>query len=182
MNRLKNCRVYLSSGMDRVPDGGVGWREAVTPLLQKLGMVVLNPCDKPIIGSIESPESRQIRIEAKKRGDYEFVAKEMSNIAHADLRMVDICDCVLLYLDTSVHYCGTYHETFVAAQQHKPIIVVCKNGVQDICCWLFGVLNHKLFFGSFDEMFEYLEHIDKDEEIDTLNKWVFIDYNKIFGK
>ena len=47
MNRLKGMRTYLAGAMDRVPDGGAGWRDKITPLLKKMGVVVLNPCDKP---------------------------------------------------------------------------------------------------------------------------------------
>ena len=40
-------RTYLAGAMDRVPDGGAGWRDKITPLLERMGVVVLNPCDKP---------------------------------------------------------------------------------------------------------------------------------------
>ncbi len=48
MNNLKDMRTYLVGAMDRVPDGGTGWRNAITPTLKELGIEVLDPCDKPI--------------------------------------------------------------------------------------------------------------------------------------
>ena len=47
MNKLKNTICYLCGPMDRVDDGGVVWRSAITPLLKEMGVGVLDPCDKP---------------------------------------------------------------------------------------------------------------------------------------
>ncbi len=49
MNRLDGMRTYLAGAMDRVPDGGVGWRNRITPMLKSLGVTVFDPCDKPIV-------------------------------------------------------------------------------------------------------------------------------------
>ena len=62
MNNLKNMRTYLAGAMDRVPDGGIGWRNAITPMLQELSVSVINPCDKPIESAKEGPTTRQILI------------------------------------------------------------------------------------------------------------------------
>lgn len=58
MNRLRGMRTYLCGAMDRVPDGGVGWRDSITPFLEDKGIVVLNPCDKPIEVGIEDSQTR----------------------------------------------------------------------------------------------------------------------------
>ena len=47
MDRLENTLCYLCGAMDRVPDGGVGWRVHISKKLQEMGIGVLNPCDKP---------------------------------------------------------------------------------------------------------------------------------------
>ena len=66
MNRLKGMRTYLAGAMDRVPDGGVGWRQTITPKLTEMGVVVLNPCDKPVEVGIEDDNTRK-EIEILKR-------------------------------------------------------------------------------------------------------------------
>ena len=38
MNRLKNSLCYLCGAMDRVEDGGAGWRENITPKLKEMGV------------------------------------------------------------------------------------------------------------------------------------------------
>ena len=60
MNRLKNSLCYLCGAMDRVQDGGVGWRGNITPKLKELGIGVLNPCDKPSDYALENEETRDI--------------------------------------------------------------------------------------------------------------------------
>ena len=59
-NNLKNMRTYLVGAMDRVIDGGVGWRNAITPMLSEMGVTVLNPCEKPIESAKEGPDTRTI--------------------------------------------------------------------------------------------------------------------------
>ena len=39
MNRLKGMRTYLAGAMDRVPDGGAGGRDKITPLLERMGVI-----------------------------------------------------------------------------------------------------------------------------------------------
>ena len=46
--KLNGMRTYLAGAMDRVPDGGVGWRNRISPILKSIGVTVLNPCDKPV--------------------------------------------------------------------------------------------------------------------------------------
>ena len=46
MNRLCGTRTYLAGAMDRVKDGGIGWRNDITPFLEDMGVVVLDPCKK----------------------------------------------------------------------------------------------------------------------------------------
>ena len=48
MGKLYGSKTYLVGAMDRVLDGGVEWREKLTPRLHNLGVIVYNPCDKPI--------------------------------------------------------------------------------------------------------------------------------------
>ena len=47
INRLKGTMCYLCGAMDRVPDGGEGWRRMISPVLRDMGIGVLDPCNKP---------------------------------------------------------------------------------------------------------------------------------------
>ena len=68
MNRLFGMRTYLVGAMDRVEDGGTEWRERLEPELNKLGVVVFNPCNKAIPIADESQDSRDRRQKYKSAG------------------------------------------------------------------------------------------------------------------
>ena len=58
-NRLKGTMCYLCGAMDRVPDGGEGWRRMITPVLRDIGVGVLDPCNKPTKFAEENAEFRK---------------------------------------------------------------------------------------------------------------------------
>jgi len=83
---------------------------------------VLDPCDKPIAYSAykEIEGEKQKMMELKESGRYFELTQQMRDIVHVDLRMVDVSDCVIVYLDPKTPMCGTYHELINALQQRKP--------------------------------------------------------------
>ena len=109
--------------MDRVADAGTVWRMKIREDLADLGLVWLDPTRKPINVGLEDDESRRRRKHNKSVGDYRAVRAEMKKIRHVDLRMVDICDFVIVNLDMDIHACGTYEEIFLANSQKKPVPV-----------------------------------------------------------
>jgi hypothetical protein len=167
--------------MDRVPDGGVGWREYISIKLQKLGIGVLNPCDKPTAFAKEDAGFRDKIETLKNKGDFDSVKSEMRDIAAIDLRMVDIAHFVVMDIDINVHMCGSYHEAFVAVAQKKPLLIMCSQGKKNIPNWLFGVVPHEHMFSCWSELIEYIKHINEDETVDDLNRWRFFDWEKVYG-
>lgn len=181
MNRLKGMTAYLCGAMDRVDDGGVGWREHISSKLKGIGIGVLNPCDKPTSFAKENEGFRSKIAGLKRKGDFNSVADEMKPIAAVDLRMVDICHFLVMSVDVDVHMCGSYHEAFVAANQKKPVLAMCAQGKSNAPNWMFGVIPHKHIFSSWSELMEYVYHINEDKEVDHLNRWRFFDWDKVYG-
>lgn len=182
MGRLAGMRAYVSGPMDSPESkGGLIWRKTITPRLQKMGVGVIDPTNKPCQGVLEDDKTRQNIAKSRESGDYELVQNYVKQIVKTDLRFVDVSDFLIVYLDIKEFPCGTYDELFMACNQRKPVLIVCPYGKNKVPGWLWGRIPHELFFGSFDDMFQYLEHIDKSKDIDTLNRWVFIDYKKVFG-
>ena len=107
MNRLKGMRTYLAGAMDRVPDGGAGWRDKITPLLERMGVIVLNPCDKPSEIGKEDKNTRGHIERLKVEGKFQQIRDEYGVIRTLDLRCVDISDFLIVSVDTDVHACGT---------------------------------------------------------------------------
>jgi len=178
-NRLWGMKCYVVGAMDRANDGGVEWRDNVTPTLENLGVVVLNPCNKPISIGQEQGEVREVRNKLKENKEYDELSKLIRLIRIVDLRMVDMCDFVIFNLDTTVHTCGSYEEVFWANRMKKPVLLVCKQGKDKVPDWLFGTLPHEHMFNNMDECVEYLCHVAFDENVKHYKRWMFFDYSRM---
>lgn len=166
--------------MDRVADGGVTWRREITPLLNAMGVVVLDPCNKPFEGAVEDDQGRSRRRELKKAGKYGATAKIIKEIRTMDLRMVDISDFLVVCIDVSVHACGTYEEITTANRQKKPVLIWCVQGKSDAPDWLFGMLPHQHIFGTMGALMEYLRRVDGAAESPrTYRRWYFPKYEML---
>lgn len=172
-HRLKNQRVYLAGAMDRVLDRGNGWRDNITPFLEDLGVVVFNPIKKPTTLGKEDSETHQHKLKLKYDKKYDELSELMKVIRSVDLRLVDISDFLIVNLDLDVHPCGTYEEIFLANREKKPIIIHMVQGKQSAPDWLFGTVPHEMIFSTWDEIKNYLIHINNDNEINHYKRWYF---------
>lgn len=179
MGKLYGTRTYLVGAMDRVPDGGTVWREKLTPQLHKLGVMVYNPCNKPIKDPkvIENSDTREsIRI-LKEAGYFKTIREEYGSIRTVDLRMVDTSDFIIANIDIDVHACGTYEEITLANRQKKPVLVHCEQGLDHVPNWLIMQLPDWCFFHNWDQMIHYLSYINENK-IEADKRWVFFDMKK----
>ncbi len=172
-NRLKGLRAYLCGHIDRAPDLGMGWRKDLTPWLEKMDVSIFNPCAKPIKEANEV-ENRELR-KYTKETDYDAFSTNMREIAKTDLRMVDICDFMIVYIDLDIFICGSVWEVTIANLQKKPILICCKQGKEKVPDWLWGVLPHEEFFSNWDDLKTYLFTINSTD-IKPNNRWLF--FNK----
>jgi nucleoside 2-deoxyribosyltransferase len=172
-NRLKNQRVYLAGAMDRVPDRGMTWRDNITPFLESLGIVVFNPISKPTDIGLEDHDTHTIKTKLKEMKRYDELTAMMKTIRSVDLRLVDISDFMVVNLDLDVHPCGTLEEIFWANRQKKPIIIHMVQGKDHAPDWLFGTIPHQMIFSTWDEIRQYLKHINNAENIETHKRWYF---------
>ena len=97
--KLGGMRTYLAGAMDRVDDGGVGWRNEITPELEALGVTVLDPCDKPIEIAIEDDKTRRDIEFLKDTEDYSSIRERYRVIRTLDLRCVDVSDFIIASID-----------------------------------------------------------------------------------
>jgi len=172
-NNLRGVKTYLVGAMDRVHDGGVTWRQELTPVLKDFGIRVIDPCKKPILTVREDDETRWWIEHYKEMGQYDKIRKHFGSIRSADLRCVDISDFIIAHIDLDVHACGTYEEIVTANRQKKPVLVWCKQGKAKAPNWLFFMLPHEYIFSTIEEVIDYLRYIDKTQNIDTLSRWFF---------
>jgi hypothetical protein len=180
MQRLLGQSCYLAGPIDRAADGGVGWRQAVTPALQDMGVVVYDPTNKPTDIAREDSESRRARREAKLRGDYDRLVEDMWLIRHLDRRMVDYSSFIIAYLDLDVYACGTMDEIFQANAQKKPILTWCPQGKRYVPDYLFGTFPHEMMFDGLAPLLGYLRGVDDGTETETFRRWLFFDPAKLY--
>jgi hypothetical protein len=173
INNLRGMRTYLVGAMDRVPDGGTTWRNRIEPILESMGIVVLNPCKHVIHGIYEDEETRQNINYLKGNGLFDELKQAYSKIRNADLRCVDICDFIIAHIDINVHACGSYEEIVTANRQKKPILIWCEQGKINAPNWLFFMLPHENIFSSMQEILDYLKHINNLRDTDSLDRWLF---------
>lgn len=177
MNRLKNNRVYLAGAMDRASDRGIGWRDDITPFLENLDIIVFNPIKKPTQIGQEDAQVHQYKIQLKAQQKYDELSHLMKTIRSVDLRLVDISDFLIVNLDLDIHPCGTYEEIFWANRQKKPIIVHMVQGKQSAPDWLFGTIPHEMIFSYWDNIKNYLLDINTQNNLQTFNRWYFLNEN-----
>ena len=174
MNRLKNQRVYLAGAIDRVADRGVGWRDDISPFLNSLGIHINNPLKKSGQLGIENENTYLERQQLKIHKNFDILSDFMKEIRRVDLRLVDISDFLIVNLDLDTHPCGTYEEIFWANRQKKPIIIHLEQGKQFAPDWLFGTIPHQMIFSTWLEIRDYLNYVDKNDKIETFNRWYFV--------
>jgi hypothetical protein len=97
----------------------------------------------------------------------------MKVIRSVDLRLVDISDFLVVNLDLDTHPCGTLEEIFLANREKKPIIIHMVQGKQNAPDWLFGTIPHEMIFSSWNEIKNYLSHINCSEIINDHKRWYF---------
>lgn len=182
MGRLLGQIAYLAGPIDSDPNRGTEYRKEVTPILRKYGIGILSPLDKSTVFCPhlnEDSELHKIRNEFLKNKDYDNYSSIMKEIVRVDLSMVDGAHFIVCYINKDIHMCGTYHEIVVASMQRKPCLIVCKQGMENIPPWLWGVFPYEFFFSSFKEMDEYLSKIDNLSYKPKF--WRFFDMEKIFN-
>ena len=177
MNRLRNMRAYLGGAMEFAEGLGIDWRQKIMSDLAGLGVVWLDPTNKPIDIGIEDIENHERRKQLKKDGHFDQVAKEMRMVRCVDLRMVDISDFLIFNIDVSVHTCGTYEETTTANRQKKPIICRIKQGKENTPDWLLGKIPHEMIFSTWSEVYNYLYCVHSCVDRMTFKRWYFFDLN-----
>lgn len=177
-NRLKGLRVYLAGPIDHAQDDGVGWRDMMKPFLRNKGMLTLDPCDKPINYASygEVGEEKTKMMELKKLGRFYELSEQMKAICHVDLRMTDVADCVIVYINPDIPMCGTIHELVNSLQQRKPTLVVVEGGKKNAPNWLFGIMDFNFMFDSFDDLKDFMGLVDEAAFSPDLTRWVFFDF------
>ena len=163
--KLYGMTAFLSGGIDRCDDDGVGWRRDLRMKCKrkKLPLSFFDPTDKPkILGSEIGDEKSRIK-KLMRKGKWKQTQNEVKTFRRYDLRMVDHSHLYIIYIDLSIHYCGTWDEFNVAERQNKPIFVIMAPGYSkyDIPSWAVASVNEDEVFEGVDECVEHLKLLNE---------------------
>lgn len=179
-SRLMGMRCYMAGSMDAASDNGVGWRKWLTPILQeRFGITIIDPSNKPIDAGTEHIEDRKRRQKLLENEDYDTLQKEIRLLRCVDLRMVDLADFLIVYIDKEIPMFGTIEEIALANRSKKPILVYVRQFKKNSPGWLFGMIPHQHIFSSWEDLLEYLRHVHEDEKVEHFKRWWFFDYSKL---
>jgi hypothetical protein len=166
--------------MDFVKDGGVVWRQRIKHDLKDLGIIWMDPIQKPIAEGIEDSEHRKLRSIEKRAGHFDTATQMMQPIKDIDLRMVDVSDFIICHIDFNAYSVGTWNEVFRANTEGKPILVHCEQGKAEAPDWLLATIPHQMIFSKWKELYTYLRSVAYDSSVETYNRWKFFDYGMVY--
>ncbi len=177
--KLNGQRCYLAGPIDHAEDDGIGWRTTMSAWLSERGVMALDPTNKRTSNTIfnEIGDEQKNLGQLRELGRFHELRDAMKPIVLADLRMVEVSDFLIVYLDPSVQMCGTREELFVGLRQHKPVLEVVKGGKKKLNFWMFGRINPDFVFDSFEDVQKYLEGVVDETIRADSSRWIFFDYN-----
>ena len=171
MGVLKNGRCYLSGPIE-FDDTGLNWRTKPTNQLKsRFGLNVFDPYADP------KQQWVPVLTEARERCDTAAMAKIAKRFVRKDLSMVSQSNMLIAYLPKGVPTTGTHFEINLSNNNKCPTLLVCPDGKEHLPIWYFGFIKPDFMFGSWDDLYSYLEEVDQKKHKDN-DRWWFL-YNMV---
>lgn len=166
MKVLKDKRAYLSGPIEH--GDGIDWRVQPKKILtEKFGINLFDPYADP------KQQWSPILKQARATKDYVKMAEIAKCFVRKDLCIVDRSDLLIAYLPYSVPTTGTVHEIINSSNAKKPTLLVCPQGKEYVPLWYWGFIPQEEIFGSWDELYEFLEKIENGHFKDNF-RWSYI--------
>jgi len=134
---LKLFYVYLAGAIEfDKKDGGQGWRDAITPDLDKAGIYVQDPCKtEPLATGMNVMEAQDKFNAWISSGHYDKFEQKFEKIVEKDMRMVHKSDFLIVYLFSDISTTGTIHEMAEAWRKHIPIYLIWGEAKSKLSKW-----------------------------------------------
>jgi nucleoside 2-deoxyribosyltransferase len=146
----------------------INWRiEPKKVLNERFGIKIYDPFDDP------KQQWAQKLIEARANKDYDTMVRISKSFVRKDLCLVDRSDMLIANLPYKVSTTGTIHEIINSNNAKKPTLIVCEQGKEKVPLWLYGFIPPEVMFGSWNELYDYLEEVNEGKHMDN-NRWQFI--------
>jgi len=156
---LPALKAYLCGSIQASDDGGVTWRRTITPLLEKLGIVALDPTIYEA-AELGDPDSVKDTIDGcRDKGDYDRFDHLVDLLIDRDVRLVHEANMLVGYYDPKKQSAGTICEIWEAVMAVKiPVYIVTYAPVKEWSYWLHRVIRrHGKIFTSWTELLEFLD-------------------------
>lgn len=162
---LRGLRCYLAGNIEAVSNReATEWRVAARQHLEKLGVEVFDPLQKPSwVRANEGETEKQHLIELRRRGQWTEFKRKMSEVRRADLRAVNHADFIIAGLAYDKFSVGTIEEIVTATREGKLVFVVIDQELPDINPWLIDMVGVEYITRTFEKVFERLENISETE-------------------
>lgn len=145
-------RAYLAGAMERAPDRGRAWRQAIVAVLDEIGHGWFNPCEEELV--VVSDEERA-NLGSWKADGHENFQRTMRRIIEHDLGALESSDYVICYWDEHTHGSGgTPSELTLARMWEKPVYLVLAIDRMDVSSWVLGCASRT--FESLDHLAAFL--------------------------
>jgi nucleoside 2-deoxyribosyltransferase len=162
--RRERVKVYLSGPIEH-DDPDHNWRDNPKRVLtERFKINVFDPFADP-----KQQFSDTLR-ESLDSGDWKTAGEIAHGFVRKDLALVDRADFIVAYLPKGVCTTGTHHEIIWANNAKKPTLLVCPQGKKYHPAWYFGFIDPQFMFGSWDELYDYLEEVDEGKHKDN-DRW-----------
>lgn len=163
---LKGAKCYLSGPIEH--GSGPNWRTEPTKVLTKrFGINVFDP--------FEDPKQKWLPhlLRAREEKNYAAMQTIAERFVRKDLTLVDKSDILIAYLPKGVPTTGTHHEIIFNDDNKNPTILMCPQGKEQIPAWYYGFIPHEVMFGSWEEVYNYLEEVEDCKHVDN-RRWHYV--------
>ncbi len=180
-NRRRGAACYLAGPMTDCADLGIGWRESIIPELKAMGVVVLDPTNKPIDIGREGKAEREHFKAMREAGDLEGVRQFMKVIRRVDLRCVDLSSFLIVRLDGTPTM-GTFEEIAMGVREQKPVLIWLDGTYSkaNVNAWLLSQVPLEYIFESREELLDYLHRIDDSIDHPEDRRWMLFNFADLY--
>ena len=166
-NPLVNAKCYLSGPIEN-DDPNHNWRIEPTKVLsERFGVKVFDPFSDP------KQQWVPTLVKARDERDYETMATVARDFVSKDLIEVEQANFLVGYLPKGVATTGTHHEIIFSSNNKKPTLLVCPQGKQHVSLWYYGWIPHTCMFGSWDDLYVYLQEVADWKHADN-RRWRYL--------
>jgi hypothetical protein len=110
---------------------------------------------------------------ARDEENYDRMREIAKQFVYKDLQVVDYSNFIIAAVPYKIPTTGTAHEIIDADSRKRPTLLVCEKGKKFVPAWYYGIIPHKYFFGSWEDLYAYLRDVDAGLHKDD-SRWAYV--------